>query len=340
MKTRQVMAVLLAAGAFGVEAQAQSVISARSGIIHLAEGKVFLGDKLVEPKFGEFPDMKPDSVLRTEEGRAEVLLTPGAFLRMGENSAFRLVSNKLEDTQVELVSGAVLVELAELLEDNAVTFRYRDYSFTPQKAGLFRLDAEPGRLRVYDGVVAVTAGGTETKVKRGKEMLLDGNTELAKFDPEVGDPLYRWSKRRAGYIAMANLSAAKNLSDSGRSWNSGGWFVNPYFGMLTYVPIGYFNSPFGFGFYGPHHVYRAYAPRPVFVPNTGGGFGTSSMGAYNASVGYNTVRRSAGSSASIAAPPSGGGYNTSSATGGGQSAARSADSAVGRGGGSGGGRGR
>jgi hypothetical protein len=314
------------------------VISVRSGIIHLAEGKVFLGDKLVEPKFGEFPDMKPGSVLRTEEGRAEVLLTPGVFLRMGEDSAFRLVRNSLEDTQVELVSGAVLIECAELLENNAVTFKYKDYSFTPQKAGLFRLDAEPGRLRVYDGVVGVTAAATETKVKRGKEMMLDGGVELAKFDPEVGDPLFRWSKRRAGYIAMANLSAAKNLSDSGRSWHTGGWFMNPYFGMLTYVPMGYLNSPFGFGFYGPQTVYRAYAPRPVYFPSTGGGFGTSSMGSYNAAVGYNTVGRSMGSSASVAAPPAGGG-NAAAAGGGGQSAARSADTSAGRSG-AGGGRGR
>lgn len=340
MKTRQVLAILIGAGALGATAHAQSVISVRSGIIHHAEGKVFLADNLVEPKFGQFPEMKPESVLRTEEGRVEVLLTPGVFLRMGEDSAFRLVNNKLEDTQLELVAGSVLIECAELLDDNAVTFRYQDYSFTPRKAGLFRLDAEPGRLRVYDGEVIVTAAGSETKVKRGREMSLDGGVELAKFDASVGDPLHRWSKRRAGYIAMANLSAAKNLADSGRSWRTGGWFMNPYFGMMTYIPMGYINSPFGYGFYGPRHVYQAYAPRPVYMGGGNGGFGTSSMGSYNPNVGYNTVGRSMGSSASISAAPSGGGSNTAAAGGGGQSAARSADSSAGRGGGSGGGRGR
>jgi FecR protein len=340
MKIRQVLAVLVATGALGTLAYAQSVISVRSGVIHLAEGDVFLADKLVEPKFGEFPEMKPAAVLRTEDGRAEVLLTPGVFLRMGEDSAFRMVKNQLEDTQVELVAGSLLIECAEMLENNAVTVKFKEYSFTPHKAGIFRLDAEPGRLRVYDGEVMVIAAGTETKVKRGKEMSLDGGVELAKFDPEMGDPLYRWAKRRAGYIAMANLSAAKSLSDSGRSWRSSGWYMNPYFGMMTYIPMGYINSPFGYGFYGPQQVYRVYEPRPVYMGGGNGGFGTSSMGSYNPGVGYNTVGRSVGSSASISGSPSGGGSNTAAAGGGGQSAARSADTSAGRGGGSGGGRGR
>ncbi len=339
MKTRRYLEFLVAIGGIAAVADAQSVISARSGVIHYADGEVYLADKLVEPKFGQFPEIKPGAVLRSEDGRAEILLTPGVFLRIGEDSSFRLVKNKLEDTHVEVLAGSVLIECAELLSDNAVTVTFKDYSFTPRKAGLFRLDSEPGRLRVYDGEVIVTASGSEVKVKLGKEMSLTGGEPvLAKFDRNVGDPLYRWSKRRAGYISMANLSAAKSLADSGRSWPMGGWYFNPYFGMMTYIPFGYINSPFGYGYYGPRQVYRAYAPPPSFA-DYGGGRGTSSMGAYNPNLGYNTVGRSRGSSASISAAPSGGGSNTAAPAGGGQSAARSADSATGRGS-AGGGRGR
>jgi hypothetical protein len=336
MKTRRAFEFLAAMGAAAALAHGQSVISARSGVIHLAEGDVYLSDKLIVPKFGEFPEVKPGNVVRSEDGRVEVLLTPGVFLRMGANSSFRMVRNKLEDTQVELVAGGILVECAELLEDNAVTFRYKEYTITPRKAGLFRVDAVPGgELRVYEGEVLVAANGSEVKVKRGKELALNGGLELAKFDPKVGDPLYRWSKRRAGNIALANLSAAKSLADSGRSWRTGGWYYNPYFGLMTYIPFGYINSPFGFGYYGPQTVHRVYAPppRPVEMGMGSGG----GMGMYNPHLGYNTVGRSVGPSVSAPSAGSGGGY-PAAGSGGAQPAARSGDSGVGRG--DSGGRGR
>jgi len=91
-------------------ALAQYVISTHSGVIQYVEGRAYLGDKPVEPKFGQFPDIKENQEFRTEEGRAEVLLTPGVFLRMGENSAIRMLSTHLTDTRVEVLSGSAVVE--------------------------------------------------------------------------------------------------------------------------------------------------------------------------------------------------------------------------------------
>ncbi len=77
------LAVGLAAGS----ACAQYVISAHAGVVQYVEGRAFLNDQAIEPKFGQFPDIKENQEFRTEEGRAEILLTPGVFLRLGENSA-------------------------------------------------------------------------------------------------------------------------------------------------------------------------------------------------------------------------------------------------------------
>ena len=55
---------------------AQPVVSAKSGVIAYVEGKVFLRDQPVEYSVTKFPKMKENPVLRTEDGRAEVLLTP------------------------------------------------------------------------------------------------------------------------------------------------------------------------------------------------------------------------------------------------------------------------
>src|ERR1039458_7667041 len=94
----------LAAGSIAALAQS-AVISARSGLIHYVEGQVYLGDQLVETKFGVFPEVKENQQLKTEEGRAEVLLTPGVFLRLGENSSFRMITNRLIDTRLEFQIG-------------------------------------------------------------------------------------------------------------------------------------------------------------------------------------------------------------------------------------------
>src|SRR5689334_14600218 len=90
---------------FSFQASAQAVISAHSGVVHFSEGSVFIDDQPLDQKVGTFPNIKEGSTLRTEKGRAEILLTPGIFLRLDENSSIRMRSNSLEDTRVEFIRG-------------------------------------------------------------------------------------------------------------------------------------------------------------------------------------------------------------------------------------------
>ena len=85
---------------FGSAVWAQSVISAKSGVINYTEGEVFAADQAVEVKNGKFPDWKKDQLLRTAEGRAEVLLTPGVFLRIAENSKLTLADTNEESASL------------------------------------------------------------------------------------------------------------------------------------------------------------------------------------------------------------------------------------------------
>src|SRR5205085_10984235 len=131
-----------------------------------------------------------------------------------------------------------------------------------RKHGLYRFDSEPAQLRVYNGEAGVQAAGNLIVVKEGKMLSLDGGLAVEKFDNKSGDALYRWSRRRAEYVSMANISAAKSLRDSGNGWNSSGWFFNPYFGMFTFVPYrGSFYSPWGYRFWSPYDVHYFYQPR-------------------------------------------------------------------------------
>lgn len=260
---------------------AQSVISARSGLIHYLEGQVYLGDQVLESKFGQFPEVKENQVLRATEGRAEVLLTPGVFLRLGENSSFKMITNRLIDTRIEFLSGTAIVEADDILKDNAVTVVYGDTTARLLKKGLYRFTSSPAELRVFDGEAEVTRGEQTVSLKDGKLVDFDAALVAQKFDKDSGDALNRWSRRRSEALSMANISAAKSIYDTGMGFTSNQWIWNPFFGMFTFVPYsGSFYSPYGFRFWSPMNVYRAYyAPRPVY--NFGGGNPNGNYGGYN-----------------------------------------------------------
>jgi len=266
-------------------ASAQTVISAKSGLIHYVEGRVYLGDQLIESKFGEFPDLKENGQLRTEEGRAEVLLTPGVFLRVGDHSAIRMVTNRLIDTRVEFLGGSALVEADELLKDNGVTIVYKDYAVQLEKKGVYRFDSEPPAVRVYDGEAMVLYNGKSEEVKPGHMLEMNGELKTAHFDKDKSaDELYLWSRNRSQYLAMANVSAAQSVNNSGMYWGSSNWAWNPFFGMYTFIPMsGAYYNPFGWGFFSPYSVYSylyglpyygGYYPGNVYGGGGGGGKGS------------------------------------------------------------------
>ena len=259
---RQNIYALCAAAAVvlgSTQLHAQLVISAKSGVINYYEGDVKAGGAAVESKNGKFPEWQKDQELVTTEGRAEVLLTPGVFLRLAENTTASMADNRLSDTRVRLMNGSVLLECAELLEGNAVTLLYKDYAFTVRKAGLYRLDSETGTIRVFEGEMLVAGGGQTLTLKKGKMAQLGGVLVASKFDQKQNDAFYRWASRRAEPLSVASFSSARSIYSGGQMWNYGGWAYNPYFGFYTYVPYrGFYNSPFGYQFYSPVVITNLY----------------------------------------------------------------------------------
>ena len=269
---RSILCISVLTALCGTTAFGQSVISAHSGLIHYVEGRVLLDGNPVEVKITSFPEVKENMELRTEDGRAEVLLNPGVFLRLAENSSVRMVANKLSDTKVEFLSGAALIESSRELaqKENFVTILYKGSAAHLRKSGIYRFDSEPAQFRVFSGEAEVETGANVLIVKSGKLVSFDGLVAVEKFDPKDGDELNRWSERRAEYVSMANVSAAKYVSNSGTGWHSSGWYFNPYFGMFTYIPMnGMFNSPYGYSYFSPWTVYRVYQAPASYVGNTG-----------------------------------------------------------------------
>ena len=104
-------------------AAAPVAISTHSGLVQFTLGSVFLADKPLKKTATNLVEIKNGEVRRTgADGNAEVLLTPGVFLRLGNNASIRMDSNLLANTRVTLLSGSAIVECDELLEGNAVAF--------------------------------------------------------------------------------------------------------------------------------------------------------------------------------------------------------------------------
>jgi len=260
---------------------AQGITSAHSGLLHYSEGTVSVDGNTVEQKVGKFTEIKENSVLRTAQGRAEILLTPGVYLRVGENSAVKMLDNRLMSTRVEFLSGSAIVESDDpevSVKDPAVTIVYKDYEIQPLKYGIFEITSDPSQMKVYKGQANALAGANRATVREGHEVSFSAALVSDKFDEKQVDDLYLWARDRSGALSAANLSSARSLSANGYSLNNlymggmypglgfssgmmGGWYLNQSLGMYAYVPYdGTFFSPFGYGLFSPGTIYSYYTP--------------------------------------------------------------------------------
>jgi hypothetical protein len=304
-----------------VTASAQPIISAKSGVIAGLEGKVFLDNQALESSVTHFPDMKENSVLRTEDGRAEVLLPPGYVLRIGENASFKMVTNRLIDTRVEMLTGSGIVEVDENSKDTNVIVALKAGVATLTKTGVYRFDSEPARIKVFSGTASVLLGDKTILVPTGHMLSLAGDVAMVeKFDTADTDALDHWARRRAEAMAVANVSAAKYVNDNYGKLNQSSWGFNPYFGLYTYIPMnGMMCNPYYYNscYYSPAVVYNRFYSPGSYYP---GGFGQRA----GSNPGYSTMSgTSTGVSNAVSAARSAG---SSPATSSGSTASSSAAS--------------
>ena len=254
------VAAIFALGA--VSAFAQSGTSVIPGTLNYVEGSVSLnGQALTSQSIGK-ATVGENQVLSTAQGKAEILLTPGVFLRLGDNSAARMLSPNLTDTRVAVLNGEATVEVTELFKENHLQIGVGGTMTTLLKQGLYEFNADHPQLAVYDGEASVLSGDRQIKVKQGHQAQLTGAVQVAKFDRKAQqDPLYAWSNLRAEYDAQASAESAQAVYGGwGPYWYGAGWYWNPYWDMYGFLPgDGILYSPFGWPFFSPGFAY--YAPR-------------------------------------------------------------------------------
>jgi len=246
--------------------------SALPGTLNYVEGQVSMGAETLNSKSIGSAELQPGQALTTDNGKAEILLTPGVFLRLDDHSSATMVSPTLTDTQVQITKGRAMVEVADLYKENDIRVLQNGSITKLLKPGLYDFDAAQNQVRVFDGEALVRNGDHQMKLKKGRELSLDNGApfKAQKFDKKTfeASDLYRFSSLRSSYLAEANVDAARIYGNGfgyGPGWYGAGWYWNPWFSSYTFIPgDGIFYSPFGYGFYSPLWAYRA--------PYWGGGY--------------------------------------------------------------------
>jgi FecR protein len=235
------------------------------GTLNYVEGQASIGDQTLDPKSVGSVDLQAGQILKTSSGKAELLLTPGVYLRVGDNSSVKMVSPNLTSTELALNQGAATLEVDEIHSENNIRIAQPGASTRVLKTGLYEFNAANHDVRVFDGKAAVEANDRNATVKGGNELDLnaEGRLKPSTFDKKQAadsDDLYRWSSLRSQYLSEANVETARVYVANG--WYGlgsfgPGWYWDPWFGAFTFLPAdGFLYNPFGWGFYSPLVVYR------------------------------------------------------------------------------------
>jgi len=249
-----------------VPAWCQKAGPPRPGSINYVEGQASIGASSLTPGATGTAVLEKDQILTTQSGKVEILLTPGVFLRVAENSSVKMASPDLANTKVELGKGRALVEVIQIRKENDIRMDQKGGSTELLQRGLYDFDADREHVRVFKGKAELYRGSEKVTLTDRREVALDIDAKLKSqsFEPrQFEDELYRWSGLRSGFLSEASVSAARGYIGPGPGWYGPGWcgvgwYWDPWFGVYTFVPAeGIFLGPFGWGFYSPIAVYHS-----------------------------------------------------------------------------------
>ncbi len=233
----------------------QFMISAKAGLVNYVDGQATV--RLYE----QVPAGMP--IQTGSGGHVELLLNPGSFIRLDEETTVVFDSVDLTNVVVRVVSGTAVIESANV--DKHTPIRVTTGS-------LLVLIASPGLYRFSGDTASVLDGKLQTadsrvSVKKGRQVTANGDQyQESKLIPSAeSDGLNRWSQQRSSELSRANALAYRDHSTGGFSpfgLYGGGWGLFPNRAAWIY-------SPFLSGFtFIPQHTYRSYygyAFVPIFV---------------------------------------------------------------------------
>jgi hypothetical protein len=239
------------------------LISAKAGAVNYVAGDVSLvgtDAKKGSLKTGDEIQVG-ERVVTAFDGKAEVLLNPGSYVRLGSNSEFEFVTTSLDDLELKVNKGSAIFEVIADKEFK-VTIKTPDAKFYLISSGVYRVDVTEigtGTISVWKGKAQL--GDTKATVIKGGKSATVANDQavIAKFDRDNKTEFDNWSKDRAKAIAKNNAKLMQremrrslfNTFNTGWSGSNGYglWVQDPFSRSFCFLPFGWgWRSPYGFGY--------------------------------------------------------------------------------------------
>ena len=248
------------------------VVSAKAGVVNIVEGTATVTRAVpfaIPEMLISGDDLRAGDTVKTGAGgRAEILLNPGCYLRLGDASEFVFLFGGSARDKIKLSHGSAIVETSVV--DAAILVETPKTDFEIKQMGIYRFNvAADGRteVAVHEGRVHVG----NTAIKKGKRAMVEGVPTIAALNNKELDDLDIWSMERARTLIATNKKLSNRVMKRslamGFAYNS--WIYDPFCGCYTFLPwTAGFDSPYGWSY----SVYNPYWYLPPWwrQPNNGG----------------------------------------------------------------------
>jgi hypothetical protein len=238
----------------------QFIISAHAGLVNYVDGQATV--RVHDQVAAGIP-------IETSAGsRVEILLNPGSFLRLDQNTSVVLDSVDLTNIAVHVLSGNAIIEAASVDKHFPIAVTTGKLQVKLVSSGLYRFSGQTAG--VLDGKLQVA--NSSLSVKKGKEVTAIGSEyqQTPLVSSVAFDALDRWSEQRSGMLAKANTLAyyrqttgsyfpfGWSATSLGYIGSGSGWIYSPFLNGYTFIPQQSYSSYYGY----------AFVPATVFLQRT------------------------------------------------------------------------
>ena len=233
----------------------------------------FVNAVLGETNVSAFEVARQDQPIKTGPASfVELLLSPGAFMRMDENSEVIIDSAGLSDIVIKVVSGSVLIESIAADPRYPIRVSVGDAKPLITAGGLYRFTGDTAY--VIDGALGIGQKGDSAFA--GTQVRFADNQYHTEDIPADLNPtgLDVWSEERSRLLARANFMA--DYSDSYPNFFMfaspqpylAAWMYSPSLNAITFVPRLKRESYYGTSFVPIYSLMpnTPLAPAPARIP--------------------------------------------------------------------------
>jgi hypothetical protein len=227
-----VLGAVFLAGMLALPASADTANLPTPGTVNYVEGQASIGAQPLNSKAVGSVELQRGQTLTTQDGRAEIYLTPDVLLRVGSHSSVKMISPSLTDTEIAVEHGDAQVEVDHYFKQNKLRVQEGGATARLQKKGLYDFNANQDEVRVLKGQALLRSGDHQVKVDSYHQVALNSATlKPQKFNQktfEANNGLYRWGKLRNEYVTEANNAQQEAYWGPAWAWGPGwGWGWGP-----------------------------------------------------------------------------------------------------------------